>query len=173
MMSNPFMGYIPYASIITDISRESSDFGAFSETIPFKQLVLSELIPFTTVNVNHETSKRLEYYLLQYVELGAVPSFFVSYNDTINLKETEYNVFYSIVFDDHLETILNTIDYIDQINLEITDRTIIDHQIISNNVYKVVYGDLTEVIVNYNDYSVSVEFESETYEIEAFDFIIE
>ena len=173
IMNNPFMEFLPYTKMITDISRESSNYGAFTESIPFKQLVFNNLIPFTTRNINHETATDIEFYLLQYIELQAIPKFFVSYQNTVSLKETEYNRYYSIEFINHQEQISEAIAYIKQVDTELQSTRIIDHIIISNNVFRTTYDDLTNVYVNYNDYAVTIETNTGQQTIQPYDYIIE
>jgi hypothetical protein len=173
IMNDPFMEFLPYTNMITDVSRESSNYGAFSESIPFKQLVLNGLIPFTTDSVNHETSVDVEYFFLQYAELGAIPKFFISYQNTISLKETEFNRYYSVEYENHKSTLYYALLYVKQIDDLIENSTIINHEIVSENVFVTTYEGNVKVYVNYNDFDVIVTTSNGQQVISPYDYIVE
>lgn len=156
ILPDPFVEFIQYANLITDMNRVSSEWGGFTESIPFKQLVFSGLIPFTTEDVNFDTSYRYEYYTLQYIELGSLPKFFISSQNTVDLKVTEYNDYYSISYDEVKEKIRLTMTEIDVIDSLLTSRVITNHSIITNNVFMTVYNHSTSVYTNYNDYEITI-----------------
>ena len=156
ILKDPFAEFIQYANLITDTSRLSSEWGGFTESIPFKQLVFNGLIPFTTEDINFDTEYRYEFYTLQYIELGAIPKFFVSYSNTVDLKVTEYNNFYSVSYDEVKEKLNNAMAEIEVIDNLLSSRTIIDHQIVSTNVFLTEYSDNVVVYTNYNDYEVTI-----------------
>jgi hypothetical protein len=156
MVPNPFIEFIPYLNLATGISRESSNYGGFSHTVPFKQLVLYGLVPFTTEPINYGTAKADAYYLLQYAEFHAIPSFFVSYQATTDLMETEYNYYYSIRYEYHKDAINQAVTYLSTVDSVKTSSTIVDHSILAENIYQITYDDLSVMIVNYNDFEVTV-----------------
>jgi hypothetical protein len=174
ILSNPLIEYFQYASMVTDISRESSNYGGFTTSIPFKQLVFNDLIPFTTESMNYDTSLSNEYYLLQYAELGAIPKFFVSYNNTVDLKVTEYNYYYSIQFKNYITDISKAVEYVSFFNTLVSDRTITNHQIIGDRIYVTTYSNGEKVYVNYNDYDVNITLEDNSeITLDSFDYYIE
>lgn len=162
IMSNPFIEFIKYNDFVTDISHESSKYGGFSNSIPFKQLVLNGIMPFTTENMNHNTAFSNDYFLLQYCELGALPKFFISYEDTVDLKVSEFNYYYSIQFETYKTDIRDAIKYIENFDKLINDKTIVGHEIVSDNIYKTIYKSGEEVYVNYNDYNVVLTLEDDS-----------
>jgi len=156
ILPDPFIEFIQYAELITDTNRVSSEWGGFTESVPFKQLVFSGLIPFTTQDVNFDTAYRYEYYTLQYIELGSLPKFFISAQNTVDLKVTEYNDYYSISYDEVKDKIELTMDEIEYIDSLLTSRIITNHSIIANNVFMTEYNNSTNVYTNYNDFEVTI-----------------
>jgi len=95
----------------------------------------------------------------------------VSYDNTIDLKETEYNYFYSMQYNYHLDDIQYALDYMDDVDDSKTSMTIVDHEIVGLLIYKVTYDDGSYLYLNYNDYTVTVELDDTTsISIESFGY---
>lgn len=154
-LTNPHMDKIGYGTVATDISRESSDYLTFDQTIPFRQLVLNGLIHFTTENVNL-SSKDKEYYILQMAELGAWPKFYITSKSVNALKDSAYNYLYSVSYDTYQDEIKEVYDTCVNIHAQIGTSEIVDHQVIQDQVFKTTYSNGTTVIVNYNLYDVTL-----------------
>ncbi len=167
-ISNAFMKYAPYADVISDVSRDSSEYATFAYTIPFRQLVLNGICDYTTENVNM-SSKDEMYYILQAAELGSLPKFTVMNEKEDIFKNTSYDYLYCVNYDKLSETIKNVWSKCSDIYSKIGTNEITDHAIIEDGVYETTYKSGRKVIVNYNLTPVNV---SGTGEIEAENYVI-
>jgi len=152
---NPLMKNISYGDYAVEISRESSDYATFGATIPFRQLVLNGLIEFTTENVNM-SSKSVDYYILQAVELGAYPKFTITRESVDILKDTPYSYYYSTEYDNWKDTIKEVYDECRDARERIGTGKIINHKMIMERVYQTDYEGGVSVITNYNLRPVNV-----------------
>ncbi len=83
---------LPYVSCITDVPNSSSRFDMFDEDIPFYQLVLHGLIPYSTRAVNGDPDP--EKLMLMAAAAGSDLSFDMIYEETSLLKDTEFDWLY-------------------------------------------------------------------------------
>lgn len=83
---------LPYVSHITGVPLTSSRFDLFNEDIPFYQMVMHGVIPYSTTAVNGDAdSTNL---LLMAAATGSSLSYDMLYEETSVLKDTEYDVLY-------------------------------------------------------------------------------
>ncbi len=158
-LNNPWMSKIGYAELATDIARESSHYRTFAASVPFRQLVLNGLVPYTTETVNL-SSLSTDYFVLQAAELGAYPKFTVSWEKEDMLKNSDYTGFYCVSYEKLKDRIKSVSDECEALWEEIGTTEIAGHTIVGENVFKTEYANGVSVIVNYNRYPVTLEDET-------------
>lgn len=137
------------------------------EVVPFMQIVLHGLIPYSSGYANLWDEYETQF--LRDIEYGAVPSYIMMNAKTSELKEAfTASRYYSVNFDDWEARI--TEDYVryNEALGDVQDQYIVGHQTLRNNVKETTYEGGKRIIVNYNSYSVTVE----GTEIPARDFIV-
>ena len=82
-------GYIDH---ITGVPLSSSRFDIFDDEIPFYQIVMHGLIPYSTQAINGNSDP--EKLLLMAVATGSNPCYDLLYEQTSELKDTEYDIYY-------------------------------------------------------------------------------
>ena len=82
----------PYVSRITDVPMSSSRFDLFNEDIPFYQIVMHGLIPYSTTAVNGDPDH--DTLLLMAAATGSSLSYDMLYEETSELKDTDYDKYY-------------------------------------------------------------------------------
>lgn len=155
-LTNPHIDKIGYGSIAVDISRESSDYLTFSETIPFKQLVMNGLIDYTTEDVNI-SSRNPAYFVLQSAETGAYPKFILTAKNVDVLQNSDYSYLYSVQYPlikDKIEAVYRECS---EIRSRIGTSEITGHECLADGVYRTTYATGVQVTVNYNLYDVTLE----------------
>lgn len=154
-LANPNMEFLKYAQVVTDISRESSDYKTFAKTIPFRQLVLNGLAVGTTENVNMST-KNVDYYILQAVELGVFPKFTLTAKNVDVLKNGAYSYLYSTEYSKLKPVIDQVYQEVTEAFKQIGTAKIIDHYCLADQVFCTKYKSGVSVITNYNLKDVTV-----------------
>ena len=136
----------PWASIITDMNLDKQFLSVTDDAIPFYQIVLHGLVPYTgaAINLAEDYSRNL----LKTIESGAGLYFSFKTEDTAVLQETKFRQFYA----NEYAKWIGDADAIYKIFSadfgHLYNQSIIDHQILSHGVTLTEYEDGTKVIVN-------------------------
>lgn len=154
-LADPHIDKIGYGSVATDVARESSNHVTFYTTIPFKQLVMNGLIDYTTENVNL-SSRNAAYFVLQAAELGSSPKFILTCKNVDVLKNSDFSYLFSAQFELQEEKIKAIYQECSAVRERIGTSEIVGHEVIEDGVYRTVYANGVEVLVNYNLYDVTL-----------------
>ncbi|QHW29532.1 hypothetical protein GZH47_00910 [Paenibacillus rhizovicinus] len=144
------VGDTDYIDALPDDS--SHDF-MVDETVPFYPIVLHGYVPYSFTEGNLRDDMETEF--LRGIEYGAVPSFFVTHDDSRKLLETESNFLYSSQFGKWESRIVDEYGKFDAL-AGVFAQEIVDHEKLSANRYATTYEDGTKVIVDYGTKSFEV-----------------
>lgn len=164
---NPRMDNIGYGDYAVEISRESSEYSTFYITIPFRQLVMNGLVEYTTENVNM-SSKNMNYYILQSLELNSYPKFTITSKNVDILKNSDYEFYYSTQYEILKDTMKKVYETCNIARQQIGSTEIVGHSIISEKVFCTDYASGVSVITNYG----LNEYIGDDYTIESLGFKI-
>jgi hypothetical protein len=137
---------IPWASVVVDMIIDEQFFGITDEAVPFYQIVLRGLVPFTgrPINLAEDYTRNL----LKTIESGAGLYFSFKTEDTAILQETKFRQFYANEY-------ARWIGDADALYKKFTDdfghltnQIITNHVILTSGVTITEYEDGTMVIVN-------------------------
>lgn len=142
------------ADKIIDMPLEDSGFYYGDEAVPFFQIALHGLVPYTSDPGNLRYDPRRQY--LKQVEVGALPVFELTHAPSDELKDTEYNRLFSPEFSKWKEVAAHEYREMNERLGHTWTLLIVDHQKLRENVYQTTYEDGTRVIVNYNAQPVTV-----------------
>ncbi|WP_433618937.1 DUF5696 domain-containing protein [Paenibacillus cellulositrophicus] len=134
-------------------SESSYDF-MIDETVPFYPIVLHGFVPYTFGDGNLRDDEDAEF--LRAIEYGALPSFFVTHDDSRKLKDTPSNFLYSSRFDKWERRIEEEYAKFDSLS-QLYAMKIIGHEKLSGQKYATTYEDGTRVIVDYGVKDFTVE----------------
>ena len=155
-LDNPNADRLGMCDYATNVSRESSGYGTFAASVPFRQLAMNGLTAYTTLNVNMARSS-YDYFLLQALELGSIPQFTVSAEGVDELIKAGVSEYYSVKFDDLKADILAFYDTYKVAKQQIGCAEIADHRMLSEKVFETTYANGVKVLVNYNLFAVEAE----------------
>ncbi|MBR3631093.1 MAG: hypothetical protein IKN55_11580, partial [Oscillospiraceae bacterium] len=95
MLSDTCAAYaFPYTDRITDVPLQSSRFDVFDEDIPFYQIVMHGVVPYSGTAINASADSRAAF--LTSVATGCNPAFDMIYAEASDLKDTDFDrYFYS------------------------------------------------------------------------------
>ena len=142
-----------YADLITDLPLDSSRNIYASEAVPFLGMVLHGCIEFTGTAVNLDGD--YNYSVLKCVENGANPYFILSYSDdevdnTSELKNFPmFSKYYSIKYNIWKEDLIGTYKKLNAALKDIQACTIVDHELIDDDIVRVEYSNGYTYILNY------------------------
>ena len=168
-LSNPNMNSIPHGTVAVNISRESSNFGAFYTSIPFRQLVMNGLIDHTTLNVNM-SGVPADYFLLQALETGSMPKFGLTARNSDELTYTRHTGFMSTQFSVLRQDVVGMYERYKEAFSQLGSFEIANHEKLSQFVFRTTFANGASVIVNYNRFAYTLD---DGRVIQALGFILE
>lgn len=144
------------ADFIYDIPVETYGYFITDTEVPFLQMVLSGLIPYSSTIGN--LSADLQEEKLRWIEYGAVPNFEVTYEDALKLKNiSDYNQLYTSKWSSWKDTIIETYNELKVALKDVYSYQMVKHEVVSEDVVKVTYSNGAVVYINYTDSDVKVD----------------
>ncbi len=138
---------IPHVSMIVDLPMTSSRFIIQDYEVPFVQMALHGLVEYTGEPIN--VSQNVQYNVLKSLEYGAGITGRFMYEPDSALKNTYFLYYYSMSYKNWLGEVEATYKAVNEVLRDIQDQFIVFHERLSENVYRSVYENGTEVFVNY------------------------
>lgn len=125
-------------------------------SVPFVQMVVSGLIPYTT-----EGSGNLSYDLqvqkLKWIEYGSLPVFKLTYESALNLRDTDYDSLFSSTYMDWEGIMLDTYhEFRDNLSV-VYGQQMTGHDFLTDDLVRVEYANGVKVYVNYGNEPVSAD----------------
>ena len=155
LLNTGFAYSVPWADFITDIPVDDQGYGITDVSIPFYQIVLHGLVPYTgrAINLAEDYTRNL----LKSIEGGAGLYFSFMDEEATVLQETKFRQFYANEYD---KWVADADALYRRFNADFAglySQAIVDHRILSPGVTLTEYEDGTRVIVNYNDNNYIVQ----------------
>lgn len=132
----------------------SSEYVFTDESIPFYQMLIHGVIPYSLKPGNNFYDAQLE--KLTMIEYGGIPYFTLAYDEATKLQDLTINMFVS-KYDDVKNMIDSTIKEFAENFGEISDKYLIAHQRINEELVYLVYSDGTKIFINYSKEKVTYE----------------
>ncbi|MDD6312793.1 MAG: DUF5696 domain-containing protein [Firmicutes bacterium] len=143
-----------YASHILDVPLESSSRLAASEDVPFVGIVLHGYINFAGEALNLAGDYKTT--LLKTIENGADPYFVLSYDNTSELKNTEFSDYFSVAYSIWYDDLISIYKEINSDLKQVKNALIDAHEFVDYRVVKVTYDNGICFLLNYNNQEVTV-----------------
>ncbi|MCL2521459.1 MAG: DUF5696 domain-containing protein [Erysipelotrichales bacterium] len=148
-LNNPLQFALPFASFAYNVPMNASRLEVFETSIPFFQLVVSDLFAYSTPELNHSLSEGIDRIMLNLLNTGSNPSFVFSYEDTSVLLRTRYTQFFHATYS-------NWVDHLAELNARLRDvgiagATLTSHRILvpRENIFEVTYSNGVRIILNF------------------------
>jgi hypothetical protein len=152
-LNNPSINKLALAAYAVNISRESSNYGGFYASVPFRQLVMNGFTAYTTLDANM-SGESFDYYLLQALELGSIPKFKITARSADPLKYTEHTEFLATRYTALRDRIKSFYERYTREAGRINSARIAGHQTLGDKVFTAIYTNGVRVTVNYNRFPV-------------------
>jgi len=136
----------PWASFITDMALEDQGYAITDVSVPFYQIVLHGLVPYSGKAVN--LAENYTKHILKTVECGAGLYFSFMTEEAAVLQETKFRQFYANEYDQWAGDADALYKQFTEDFSGLYNQAIIDHVILSRDVTLTEYEDGTRVIVN-------------------------
>ena len=149
-----------------DIPIDSSNYHSSDETIPFYQMVVHGMLPYTSKAGN--LSHNLDELKLKWVEYGCMPYFELTSERSIKLRNTEYNRLFTSHYGDWIKQAEDIYKEFNQRLKPVWSQRMVLHERVSEKLYRVVYSNYTTVYINYADHDAIVD----GYKIGALDYLV-
>jgi len=139
-----------------------------TRSIPFAQLALHGLIPYTLEYANLSDDYKKSF--LKGIEYGAEPSFLIAYASPGDMLRTKtLQNLYSTHYRDWLVEMVTMYQRYNDAMGGLRGSFMVGHRQLADGVYETSYEDGTRIIVNYND----APYVSDGRRVDAGDFIVE
>ncbi|NMA83330.1 MAG: hypothetical protein GX962_05640 [Epulopiscium sp.] len=127
-------------------------FGYFitDREIPFLQMILYGSVPYSTENGN--LSYDLQLQKLKWVEYGSSPTFELTSEQPLKLKNTNYNHLFTSSFDYWQDNVIEIYTEFNERLKGVYGNQMIQHQEIAPNLIEIKYSNGYQGFINYNDY---------------------
>lgn len=140
---------------INDAPLDSSHYIYNDRTVPFYQIALRGLVPYSASAINLREDAQHD--LLRMVEYGALPTLELTYEPTSKLQRTMEDHLWSSHYTDWLDKAVKEYEELKPIYEAIANEKIADHEQLQADVYRTTYENGTQVIVNYGSAPVVID----------------
>lgn len=157
---------LKYADSVTNVNLYSSNTRLEGQSVPFVGMVLKGYLDFTGESLNQARDYKKA--ILKTIESGGGLRYTLMYAEPLVLSDTKYTEFYSISVDRWLDEIVSTYKRINSDLGHLSDKRIVEHEQIKENVFRITYENGTRVYVNYGADSEVID----GIKINAIDYVV-
>lgn len=137
------------AGALTRVPGDASLRITGSEEVPFFPIAMHGLVSYSSAPLNLSGTKRQD--LLRMIEYGAVPLFELTAEDSVLLQYTTYSGLFASRFEHWVDAVLEAHRIFVREMGHLHGVEIVDHERAGPGLARTVYGDGTEVLVNYTE----------------------
>lgn len=155
VLEAPFDYLWKHTGAYLDMPLGSSDYMYEDEEVPFFSIALKGIIPMYSDYVNFEANKTE--FMLQMVEAGVYPSFYLTYEDSADLIYTNSADLYSTKYTTYQDTIVEYDKQFKELAALTEGSFIMKHEQLGNGLNKVTYDNGVVIYVNYGSASAEAD----------------
>ncbi len=144
----------PYAERITDVPLQSSGFDVFDEDIPFYQIVMHGLIPYSGTAINGSADSSNAF--LTSVATGCDPAYDMIYAEASDLKDTDLEKYFYSHYGFWQETAAAQYLLAAKVLSSVSDQMIVDYRK-DGDVSVTEYENGTVITVDYEAETITVD----------------
>ncbi len=154
-MEQPISCYWNLADSIVGMPVNTSSYIFTDEEVPFLSIALKGVIPMYADYTNFEANKGE--YFLQLVETGIYPSFYLTWEDPVDLLYTNSADLYTSRYGVYKNEIIEYYTLLKEVSDATAGAVITDREKTADNVAVVTYSNGVKVYVNYNEQPVTCD----------------
>jgi len=133
---------------IDGVPLDSSHYVYEDGSVPFYQIVVRGLVPYTGDPSNLQDDPRI--WNLRLLEYGAMPSYLLTYEDSSLLKRTMVDGLFSSNYSKWLKPSIDQYKKLTEVLNLVEGQEITDHEQLDSYVYRTTYANGVQVTVNYD-----------------------
>ena len=149
---------IPYADQIKDVPLYSSNYDIFDYDIPFVEMVLHGLVPYTTKAINK--SADAEELRLMALVTGTPIHYELMYENPNKFADSEYDTLYYTNYQGWLDRSVKEYKLFNDIVKSVSDAQITDYERISDHEMQSTFSNSTKIYVDLETGSITVNDQS-------------
>lgn len=146
--ANSYLLY--HSDTLYDVCDDSSHLLIFNKKIPFLQIVLHGVVPYSCATPGNMASD-FNTIKLNWAEYGAMPYFIITESTADGFEDTEIDDVFSTCFKDWEKTVIDTAKEFSDSFSHLVSQNIISHENINDEVVCVTYENGDRVVVNYGE----------------------
>ena len=146
MTENANQYILPYADQIKDVPLYSSNYDIFDYDIPFVEMVLHGLVPYTTKAINR--SADAEELRLKALGTGTPIHYEMMYENPNKFADSEYDILYYTNYTGWLDRSVSEYLLFDEIVKSVSDAKITKYEVIGDKEFKTTFDNGTTINVN-------------------------
>lgn len=154
-MEQPFSCYWGMTDSIVGMPVNTSNYIFTDEEVPFLSIALKGVLPMYADYTNFEANK--SEYFLELVETGIAPSFYLTWEDPVDLLYTNSSDLYTSRYGVYRSEIIEYYNLLREVSDATAGAVITDREKNVDNVAVVTYSNGVKVYVNYNQQSVTCD----------------
>lgn len=144
------------ADFLYKLREENYGLSISDYSVPFVQMVVSGLIPYTTEGAGN-LSYDLQMQKLKWIEYGALPNFYLTYESALNLRDTDYASLFSSTYADWEGIMLDTYHEFRENLSVVYGQQMVEHEFVTDDLVRLKYANGVMVYVNYGEVSAKVD----------------
>lgn len=153
-----------YSDSYYGIPMSTSNYSLITDNVPFLQIVLKGYMESFVSELNFTAGS--DEILLQMIDYGVYPSFYLTEEDSVKLINTSSNWLYTSKFEIWKDEISRQYNILNSALSNVEGESIEQRNILADGVVEVVYSNDIKIVVNYNDSN----YEGNGIEVNAKDF---
>ena len=142
----------PYADRISDVPLQSSGFDVFDEDIPFYQLVMHGVIPYSGTAINASADSDAAF--LTCIATGCNPAYDMIYAEASDLKDTDFDVYYYSHYAFWTDTAAAEYKLAKEILSGVSDQVITDY-VRKEDISETTFADGTTIEIDYANKTIT------------------
>lgn len=148
---------LPYAEDLISVPTKGADFHIVDTHVPFYQMVVHGSIPYTGEAINLSGEVDFERTLLDLIETGSAPRYALSYANSVEMKYTSLNHYYSTDHNTWVDQASEMYAAINEALKPVVNSKIKSHEVLENDIRKTTYENGHVFYVNRSDENVEVD----------------
>ena len=158
-----------YVTDIINAPIMPNDFFIVDEDIPLYEMIIHGNINYSTELLNFYDQQDMTEVILNMIEYGAAPHYVFTWEESSEMKQTALNRYYATTYANWKDEAMDVYNQVNAALKEVSGATMINHEIIEEDLRKVTYDNGVSIYVNYSNDDKSIDgitIKANSYEME-------